>query len=155
MIGRCKICVWPGFQSLSIVIGLCRKKIYNYIIRNLTKAAETLNKYKGPNFARCLQLISKLSCQCAARMVQTMFAIINWNNHFVDILPAKFCCFKGGGFTPEYFENNIPSHVLGVMTRTWANIFGEVFWSMRPLLPMWGIGAKNTQNTNLNEMRWS
>ena len=103
MIGRCKICVWPGFQSLSIVIGLCRKKIYNYIIRNLTKAAETLNKYKGPNFARCLQLISKLLCQCAARMVQTMFAIINWNNHFVDILPAKFCCFKGGGVHPWIF----------------------------------------------------
>ena len=54
------------------------------------------------------------------------------------------CCL--GGFTPENFENKLSSYELEVMTKTCTNIFGEVFGPyMRPLLPMRGLGAKNTQ----------
>ena len=37
------------------------------------------------------------------------------------------CLVKEGRFTLEYFENNISSYELGVMTRTCNNIFVEVF----------------------------
>ena len=69
------------------------------------------------------------------------------------ILISILFSYGGGGFTPEYFENNISSYELGVMTGTFTNIFEEVFGPWAHCCPCEALEQKQPKKTNINERR--